>query len=104
AASADAVMHGTDLDCGTDAYMGLIQAVKDGMISERQIDTSVKRLFRIRFKLGLFDPVEMVEYAQTDESVLESQAHQDHALKMARQSIVLLKNEKNTHPLTYHHN
>lgn len=99
AASADAVMHGTDLDCGTDAYMGLIQAVKDGMISERQIDTSVKRLFRIRFKLGLFDPVEMVEYAQTDESVLESQAHQDHALKMARQSIVLLKNEKNTLPL-----
>lgn len=98
-ASADAVMHGTDLDCGTDAYMGLIQAVKDGQISERQIDVSVKRLFTIRFRLGLFDPVAMVEYAQTPESVLESEPHQAHALKMSQQSIVLLKNEKNTLPL-----
>lgn len=98
-ASADAVMHGTDLDCGTDAYKALVQAVKDGQISERQIDVSVKRLFTIRFKLGLFDPVEMVEYAQTPPSVLESEAHQAHALKMAQQSIVLLKNEKNTLPL-----
>lgn len=98
-ASADAVMHGTDLDCGTDAYMGLIKAVKDGMISERQIDVSVKRLFTIRFRLGLFDPVEMVEWAQTPESVLESEPHREHSLKMARQSIVLLKNERNTLPL-----
>ena len=98
-ASADAVMHGTDLDCGTDAYMGLIKAVKDGIISERQIDVSVKRLFTIRFRLGLFDPVEMVKFAQTPESVLESEPHRDHSLKMARQSIVLLKNERNTLPL-----
>lgn len=98
-ASADAVMHGTDLDCGTDAYKSLVQAVKDGKISERQIDVSVKRLFTIRFKLGLFDPVEMVKYAQTPASVLESEPHKAHALKMARQSIVLLKNEKNTLPL-----
>lgn len=98
-AAADAVFHGTDIDCGTDAYKALVQAVKNGKISEKQIDISVKRLFTIRFRLGMFDPVSMVKYAQTPSSVLESTEHQLHALKMARQSIVLLKNEKNILPL-----
>ncbi|GHA78555.1 glucan 1,4-alpha-glucosidase [Pontibacter akesuensis] len=98
-ASADAVMHGTDLDCGTDAYKALVQAVKNGQITERQIDVSVKRLFTIRFRLGMFDPAAMVAYAQTPSSVLESAPHQAHSLKMARQSMVLLKNDKNTLPL-----
>lgn len=98
-ASADAVLHGTDIDCGTDAYKALVQAVKNGKISEKQIDISVKRLFMIRFRLGMFDPVSMVKYAQTPDSVLESREHQEHALKMARQSIVLLRNEKNILPL-----
>jgi beta-glucosidase len=99
-ASADAVFHGTDIDCGTDAYKALVQAVKTGKIPESQIDISVRRLFMIRFRLGMFDPVEMVKYAQTPASVLESPAHQEHALKMAHQSIVLLKNENNTLPLS----
>lgn len=99
-ASADAVLHGTDIDCGTDAYKSLVQAVKNGQITEKQIDVSVKRLFMIRFRLGMFDPVSMVKYAQTPNSVLESDEHKDHALKMARQSIVLLKNDKNTLPLS----
>ncbi|MFD1188351.1 glycoside hydrolase family 3 protein [Pontibacter rugosus] len=98
-ASADAVMHGTDIDCGTDAYKALVQAVKNGQITERQIDVSVKRLFTIRFRLGMFDPVAMVAYAQTPSSVLESEPHKAHSLKMARQSMVLLKNDKNTLPL-----
>ena len=50
-ASADAVLHGTDLECGTDAYKSLVTAVKDGRISESQINTSVKRLFMIRFQV-----------------------------------------------------
>ena len=98
-ASADAVFHGTDIDCGTDAYKALVQAVNNGKIPESQIDVSVKRLYMIRFRLGMFDPVEMVKFAQTPASVLESPAHQAHALKMARQSMVLLKNDNNTLPL-----
>jgi len=98
-ASADAVYHGTDIDCGTSAYLALVQAVKEGKITEKQIDVSIKRLFMIRFRLGMFDPPSMVKYAQTPFSVLESPAHREHALKMARQSIVLLKNENNTLPL-----
>ena len=99
-ASADAVFHGTDIDCGTDAYKALVQAVKNRKITEAQIDVSVKRLFMVRFQLGMFDPDSMVKYAQTPASVLESDAHKQHALKMAQQSMVLLRNEKNTLPLS----
>lgn len=99
-ASADAVLHGTDLECGKVAYKSLVQAVKSGRITEKSIDESVKRLFLIRFQLGMFDPSFMVKYAQTPESVLESSEHQAHALKMARESIVLLKNQAHTLPLS----
>ncbi|EOR96122.1 Beta-glucosidase [Arcticibacter svalbardensis MN12-7] len=99
-ASADAVFHGTDIDCGTSAYLALVDAVKQGIITESQIDVSVRRLFMIRFRLGMFDPVAMVQYAQTPKSVIESEDHQAHALKMAQESIVLLKNENNTLPLS----
>jgi beta-glucosidase len=98
-AAADAVLHGTDIDCGTDAYKALVKAVQQGKITEQQIDVSIRRLFMIRFRLGMFDPPSMVKWAQTPESVLERPEHKAHALKMARQSIVLLKNENNTLPL-----
>ena len=99
-ASADAVFHGTDVECGTNAYLSLVQAVKDGKITEEQINTSVKRLFMIRMRLGMFDPPSIVKYAQTPASVLESPSHKALALKMARESIVLLKNDGNTLPLS----
>lgn len=99
-AAADAVFHGTDLDCGTDAYKALVTAVKEGIITEKDIDVSVKRLFMIRFRLGMFDPAELVKYANTPITVLESSDHQAHALKMARESIVLLRNENQTLPLS----
>lgn len=99
AASADAVLHGTDLECGNDVYKSLEKAVRTGLIAEAQIDVSLKRLFTIRFRLGMFDPPSIVKYAQTPALVLESATHRAHALKMARQSIVLLKNENNTLPL-----
>ena len=93
-AAVDAIYHGTDVECGREAYWALVQAVKGGKIKESQLDVSLKRLFMIRFQLGLFDPVSMVKYAQTPASVLESKEHQDLALEMARQSMVLLKNDK----------
>ncbi len=99
-ASADAVFHGTDVECGTNAYLSLVQAVKDGKITDEQINTSVKRLFMIRMRLGMFDPPSIVKYAQTPASVLESASHKAHALKMARESIVLLKNDNHTLPLS----
>ena len=99
-ASADAVMHGTDVDCGTASFLALVDAVKKGLIKEEQIDVSIKRLFTTRYRLGLFDPVSEVKYAQTPQSILESEPHKAHALKMAQQSIVLLKNSNNTLPFS----
>lgn len=96
----DAVVHGTDLECGVTVYKTLVDAVNTGLIKEAQLDISLHRLFLIRYRLGMFDPVQMVKYAQTPSSVLESAAHKAHALKMAQQSIVLLKNQNNTLPLS----
>ncbi|MET0634530.1 MAG: glycoside hydrolase family 3 C-terminal domain-containing protein [Chitinophagaceae bacterium] len=96
----DAVMHGTDVECGQTVYQTLLGAVRQGLIKEEYLNRSLERLFTIRYRLGMFDPPSMVKYAQTPADVLESAPHQAHALKMNRQSIVLLKNEKNTLPLS----
>lgn len=101
-AAADALLHGTDVDCGNVAYKKLLQAVKDKLITEQQIDVSLKRLFMIRFRLGFFDSAASVPYGNVPESELESPAHKAHSLKMARQSIVLLKNDQHTLPLSEH--
>jgi beta-glucosidase len=97
-ASAVAVKRGTDLECG-DTYRALVAAVKQGLISEAEIDTAVRRLFAARFRLGMFDPPESVKYAQIPFSENDSPAHRQLALEAARESIVLLKNEKNLLPL-----
>lgn len=96
----DALIHGTDVECGNSVYRTLLDAVKNGLVKEAQLDISLKRLFTIRFRLGMFDPPSMVKYAQAPASVLESPEHKAHALKMAQQSIVLLRNEKNVLPLS----
>jgi beta-glucosidase len=98
-AAVDGVMHGTDIECGTSVYYTLLNGVKQGLISEAQIDISLRRLFTIRYRLGMFDPPSMVKYTNAPPSTLEAPEHKAHALKMAQQSIVLLKNENNTLPL-----
>ncbi|MCI0490989.1 MAG: glycoside hydrolase family 3 C-terminal domain-containing protein [Blastocatellia bacterium] len=97
-ASAISVKAGTDLSCGGE-YASLIQAVKDGLISEAEIDVSLKRLMTARFRLGMFDPPEMIPYARIPISVNNAPAHREMALRAARESIVLLKNDNDTLPL-----
>ena len=98
AAAALAVKTGTDLDCGR-VYPNLVDAVKQGLITEAQIDTSITRLFLARFKLGMFDPPEAVRWARTPFSVLDQPAHKALARDVARESMVLLRNERSTLPL-----
>jgi beta-glucosidase len=98
-ASADAVMHGDDIECGS-SYKSLVAAVRGGLLPEAKIDTALAHLLEIRFRLGMFDPPGMVSYDQIPMSVVESAPHQAHALLMARESIVLLKNSGNTLPLS----
>ena len=97
-ASVDAVLSGTDLECGA-SYRILTKALENGTISESDLDVSLRRLLRGRFKLGMFDPDERVPYAQIPYSVVENHEHVAQALEMARKSIVLLKNQNNRLPL-----
>jgi beta-glucosidase len=97
-ASALAVKSGCDLECAT-TYQSLKQAVAKKLITEKEIDVAVKRLFTARFKLGMFDPPEMVKWAKIPYSVVDCKQNHELALEAARKSIVLLKNQNNLLPL-----
>ena len=92
-AAATALKAGTDLECGKEAFPYLVQAVDSGLVDEADVDRAVKRLFTARFRLGMFDPPERVPYAQIPYSILDSESHKALALDVARQSMVLLKND-----------
>jgi len=74
-------------------YQPYMDAVKQGLLTEANLDVALKRLFTARMRLGMFDPPEKVPYAQTPESEIDSAAHRELALKTARESMVLLKND-----------
>lgn len=97
AAAAAGILAGTDTSCG-DTYLALASAVQRGLISEAQIDVSLKRLFLARYRLGLFDSAADVAYAKVPFSEVGSPAHHELALRAARESIVLLKNSGHTLP------
>ena len=98
-ASSDAVRNGTDLECGK-SYQSLVEGMKQGTISEKEIDVSLRRLIKARIELGMFDPDEMNPYSKIPGSVVDCQAHRDHALLLAREAQVLLKNKNNVLPLS----
>jgi beta-glucosidase len=98
-AGALAVRSGCDLECAT-TFTHLKEAVAKGLITEQQIDTAVKRLFTARFRLGMFDPADSVKYARIPYSVVDSKKHKDLALEAAHKSIVLLKNDHSSLPLS----
>jgi len=93
-----AVKAGCDLNCGDTYQDYLVKAVKDGLISEEIIDRAVGRLFKARFRLGMFDPSEKVSYNKISSEVIDSKEHRELALKTACESIVLLKNKGNLLP------
>jgi len=98
AASAAGILAGTDTDCGTE-YLKLADAVHKGLVTEAQIDVSLKRLFTARMKLGMFDPPQQVPFSSISYSVVDSPEHSELALRAARESMVLLKNEDHLLPL-----
>ena len=95
-AAAWAVKAGTDVNCGAhhgSAFHHLNTALETGLISEDFIDTAVKRLFRARMRLGMFDPPRLVPHARTSMSVVGSRKHLDLTLEAAQKSLVLMKND-----------
>ncbi len=95
-ASADAVLSGTDLECG-DNYKSITEAAKQGLISEEKINTSVRRLLKARFELGEMNPTH--PWAEIPYSVVDCPKHKELALKIAHESLVLLQNKNNLLPL-----
>jgi len=97
-AAALAVNNGCDLNCGR-VFEHLLDAVNQGLLSEEAVDRAVKRLLRARFKLGMFDPEELVPFNWIPYEVNDCAEHRLLAREMARESIVLMKNEGSLLPL-----
>jgi beta-glucosidase len=91
-AAALGVTRGCDLECGS-TYRTLGKALERGLLREGDLDVAVGRLMLARMKLGMFDPPERVRYAQIPYSVNDSPEHDRLARRVARESIVLLKND-----------
>ncbi|MCC8359675.1 beta-glucosidase BglX [Salinimicrobium sediminilitoris] len=95
-----AIKAGSDMDMEGGAYeTGLVELVEEGKVDEELVNDAVRRILRVKFKLGLFeDP-----YRYSDPqaiSRIDKAAHREVARDVAKKSIVLLKNEKNLLPLS----
>ena len=97
-ASADAVLSGADIECGT-SYRSLTQAIEQGLITEADIDVNVKRILKARFELGMFDAPESLPWADLGLEQLSSPEHTALASKAAHEAVVMLKNKDNILPL-----
>ncbi|MGA2280781.1 MAG: glycoside hydrolase family 3 C-terminal domain-containing protein [Verrucomicrobiota bacterium] len=91
-AAAVAVKAGCDLCCGGD-YNALVRAVQKGLITEKEIDQALYHALWTRFRLGLFDPADKVPYSKYTSKDNDTSEHRQVALEIARQSLVLLKND-----------
>jgi beta-glucosidase len=104
--AAAAFKAGDDLICGVPVQLrvkperdGVLQAVQQGILPEADVDQALRRLFTARFRLGMFDPQEMVPYSKITTAENDTEAHRQISLKAERESIVLLKNKNHFLPL-----
>lgn len=87
------ILAGCDLNCGI-AYREYIQeALDEGLLEIKDIDRALERVLSARFRLGEFDPHEVLPYSSITKDKLDSRENRDLALEVAQKSIVLLKNE-----------
>lgn len=96
-----AITAGSDMDMESNAYRyNLAQLVKEGRVSIDLVDDAVKRILRKKFELGLFDDPYRYSDDKRAEKVLANPANRKAALEVAEKSIVLLKNENQTLPIS----
>ena len=98
-ASVDAVLNGTDLECGK-VFMSLAQGLQKGLIQESDLDGHLRKTLMGRFELGMFDPADMLPWAHIPASDISSEAHDALATQAARESMVLLENKGGVLPLS----
>jgi beta-glucosidase len=97
--AAVAIKAGCDLSCDHVFYDSIGEAIQRGLLSEADVDQALGRTLMTRFKLGMFDPDEVVPYASIPMSVVDCQEHRQLAYEAAVKSIVLLKNKNNVLPI-----
>jgi beta-glucosidase len=90
--AAMAINAGVDLECWGLFNKNLAKAQEDGLVSAASIDRAIGNVLRSRFRLGMFDPPEIVPYSKISSDVIGSPAHERLALRAAQESLVLLKN------------
>ena len=90
-ASVDAVLNGTDLECGK-VFMVLTEALNKGLIQESILDDHLRKTLMGRFELGMFDPADMLPWANLGPEVISSESNDALATQAARESMVLLHN------------
>lgn len=97
-ASANSVRSGADLECGS-SFPALVQAYRDGKVSDADLDRAVFRILKARFELGEMDPEESVAWNSISRDLLACDKHNDLALAMARETMTLLQNKDDVLPL-----
>ena len=90
-ASVDAVLNGTDLECGK-VFMVLTEALQKGLVKESVLDDHLRKTLMGRFELGMFDPADRLPWANLGPEVISSEKNDELATQAARESMVLLKN------------
>ncbi len=98
-ASVDAVLNGTDLECGK-VFMSLTEGLKKGLIKESDLDEHLRKTLKGRFELGMFDPADRLPWAQLGPEIISSETNHDMAVQAARESMVLLENKGAVLPLS----
>ena len=91
-ASVDAVLNGTDLECGK-VFMSLTEGLKKGLIQESDLDEHLRKTLKGRFELGMFDPADRLPWANLGPDVISCEQFDELATQAARESMVLLENK-----------
>ncbi|WP_066839249.1 beta-glucosidase BglX [Rufibacter ruber] len=100
-AALKAITAGSDMDMESIAYKkSLVKLVQEGKVKQELVDDAVRRILYKKFELGLFDDPYKFSDAKREQKVLNDPQHKLIAREVAQKSIVLLKNENNTLPLS----
>jgi len=97
--AAAAIKAGINLDCSTILQEDVIKAIDQHLLTEKEVDQALSAVLRTEFKLGFYDDPNQIPYHAYGVDSVHNEIHIALALKMAQQSMVLLKNDNNILPL-----